>query len=114
MSSMTGPAKTLAMRSFFGGIDAWMSQTNICRAAASSVTLRIERTTGGLLFSTTGEALSEIAVFDLQGREIFSSFTGAQQLSWNLRNAAGAPVPNGVYFVRIGNSGELRKIVVIR
>ena len=99
---------------FFGGIDAWMSQTNICRTSSASTALNIEMRANSMLFTTANQSLSQISVYDIQGREVFSSHGFSQQLHWNLRDTRGAQVPNGVYFASFKDSAALTKFVVLR
>lgn len=65
--------------------------------------------------------LRSVSVYDLQGRRIRLLHSGdspddSLQLTWDGRTAAGAPVGEGVYFIRVAwNRGTLqRKLVVIR
>ncbi len=62
----------------------------------------------------------EVAVFDLTGRRVQTvergtASAGRFSTAWNLRDAGGAPVGNGVYFLRIqvGAQSASRKLVVV-
>ncbi len=62
-----------------------------------------------------------LSIIDPSGRRVRELLTGSQprgevDLAWDLRDAAGAPVANGVYFVRLEASGgsSTRRLVVRR
>lgn len=63
----------------------------------------------------------DIALYDVLGRRITtiysrSRFGGLKLFSWDGTGADGAPVPPGVYFIRVsaGDETAVRKVVVIR
>ncbi len=67
----------------------------------------------------TGDA--SLVVFDVRGREIQSLFAGTAEpgrfvASWDRRGRAGAPVPAGVYFVRLRTAGHdhVRRMMIAR
>lgn len=62
-----------------------------------------------------------LSVIDPSGRRVRELFAGSQpqgevDLAWDLRDGAGAPVANGVYFVRLdaANGSATRRLVVRR
>ena len=62
----------------------------------------------------------ELSVYNVQGQKIVTLMhnslpAGNHRLIWNGRNAAGQPVPSGVYFYRLqGKNGyKIRKMIVI-
>jgi hypothetical protein len=63
----------------------------------------------------------EIVVYSIQAKVIATLFTGKQpagphQITWNLRNSNGMPMPSGDYIgeVRIGNDRYVRKRIQIK
>uniref|UniRef100_A0A832MJU2 T9SS type A sorting domain-containing protein n=1 Tax=Eiseniibacteriota bacterium TaxID=2212470 RepID=A0A832MJU2_UNCEI len=63
----------------------------------------------------------EVAAFDLAGRLVRTiaagpASAGRHTAEWDLRDASGAPVENGVYFLRfsLGATSATRKLVVLR
>jgi hypothetical protein len=63
----------------------------------------------------------ELAVFDLAGRKLRTldrgiARAGRYPVEWNLRRGDGAPVTNGIYFLRytLGSVTQTRKVVVLR
>jgi len=100
---------------FFSAVDAWIGQSNICTTAASASVIELSLTPQGMLISTTtGAALGAVAIYDANGRLVFRSSAPNPKLFWNLRDVVNHPVANGVYFVRVGNSGEVYKFVVMK
>jgi len=68
----------------------------------------------------TGERY-ELSVFDLSGRHVQTIERGIAKAGrftteWNLRDAHGTPVGNGVYFVRftLGDKAQSKKLAVVR
>ena len=64
---------------------------------------------------------AEVGLYDLNGRRVKTlargSFAGGQQtVTWDGRDDRGAPVRNGIYFLRARSFGhdELLKLVVTR
>jgi flagellar hook assembly protein FlgD len=69
-------------------------------------------------FSIFESAATNISVYSLLGQKIrqisYNYFSaGDHQLTWDGRNDAGAPVPDGIYFIRItsGNQEVTGKIL---
>jgi hypothetical protein len=99
---------------FFSGVDAWIGQTNICASSAGhSISLRVIPQ-GVLISSAANFEIGPFSIYDMNGRPLFQSYTSGTNLFWNMRSEFGDRVANGVYFVRFGNMGELRKFVVMR
>jgi flagellar hook assembly protein FlgD len=74
----------------------------------------------GVPAEQSGAAI-EVAIFDLAGRRVRTLTRGTARagrgsLSWDLRDARGAPAPSGVYLVRLaaGPRALTRKVVVLR
>ena len=74
----------------------------------------------GIPAGGTGQPF-ELAVYDLQGRRVQTIQRGVGRpgrfsAAWDLRNARGTPVENGIYFVRLslGRTIETRKLAVLR
>ena len=62
-----------------------------------------------------------IQVLDMTGRRIetlvdASEEVGTRNLSWSPRNASGAPLPSGVYFIHmiVGNITHCKKVMIVR
>jgi hypothetical protein len=73
-----------------------------------------------LAFTLPREAVVELGVFGIDGREVAPLLRGARAagphaLSWDGRDARGARVPAGVYFVRLaaGGASATRRVVVL-
>ncbi len=71
--------------------------------------------------SASAGAAYEVAVFDLSGRRLKTLERGTARagrfpVEWNLRDGEGAPVGNGIYFVRftLGPVAQSRKLAVVR
>jgi hypothetical protein len=101
---------------FFSGVDAWIGQTDICAATTSSSSrIELNNTLGGILLSIRGgDPLGLITIYDINGHQVFQSYASGTKLVWNMTSKFGESVANGVYLVRFGNTGELRKFVVVR
>jgi hypothetical protein len=63
----------------------------------------------------------ELAIYDLSGRRVCTLQSGRAEpgrhsVSWDLRDASGAPAHAGVYFARLslGSEARTRKLVVVR
>jgi PKD repeat protein len=80
---------------------------------------------GKMSFRVEGIGIRSIKaeVYDLTGKQVFDSgFVGGRELSWDLTNAQGKPLANGVYLYVITVRGydgqviksEVRKLVVLR
>lgn len=75
-------------------------------------------------FNLSGRGISSarIEIFDLTGKSVYKTSNMGQQLAWNMRNARGQQVANGVYLYVVtayGTNGkfihsEVKKLVVIR
>jgi len=118
--------------SFFGGVDYWVMQSNICIMAASSApsALRLEhvkheqRGFGSMTFTAVGNKISQISlkVIGLDGVEVFHTRSAGTSLSWDQRTRQGAPVANGTYLYVVeiedahGNAVQsgVQKLVVLR
>ncbi len=70
---------------------------------------------GGVL---RGEGRAQIDIYDVRGRRVQSLGVdlGVGELAWDGRDAAGAPAPAGVYFIRLRAAGASaqRKVVLLR
>ena len=108
---------------FFDAVDAWIGQIDICIQAlslANSVQLKISA--HQIQFESRDQSISSIEIYDTSGQSIRKLIGKAQKLSWNLRNVAGQPIANGIYFYREANQlpdgsvilGEFRKLIVMR
>lgn len=74
-----------------------------------------------LEFALPSAGNARLTVLDVAGREVAyvaeRTFSiGWQQVSWNLQDDDGRPVPSGVYFARLetGREAPVRKLIVIR
>jgi flagellar hook assembly protein FlgD len=63
----------------------------------------------------------ELVIYDLSGRRVRTLQSGRAEpgrhsVSWDLRDASGAPAHAGVYFARLslGSEAHTRKLVVVR
>ena len=98
---------------FFSGVDAWIDQANIC-ASSTSTEVSLQMSSVGLLITSSISNLGLIHIIGSDGKIIFSQNTQSSHLNWNLRNATGQRVANGVYFVRVEGTGKLKRFVVMR
>ena len=109
---------------FFDVLDAWIGQSDICAATVSLQIKTQQTSSGSVRFSVENVSSSafNLAVFDLNGNLIHQQSSSGAQLVWNLRNANGNVVANGVYLYRVslrdsnGNvvGNEFRKLVILR
>lgn len=100
---------------FFSAVDAWIGQSSVCAAAASTSSIELKSTPRGILLSMRGgDSLGQISVYDINGNQIFESYEAGTKLFWKMQNELGDAVANGIYFIRFGKTGELRKFVVMR
>ena len=99
---------------FFNAIDAWMGERDICEAVSQSRDIRMLQHATGITWISQGNQLLDVKVIDLHGRVLFEKRAQSKQLHWNLRDQNNRPVANGVYFVKMSSTNELRKIVVVR
>ncbi|MFO7650363.1 MAG: hypothetical protein R6X13_03340 [bacterium] len=61
-----------------------------------------------------GEPGREVAVFDASGTQVRSiAAPAAGRLDWDLRDSGGRLVSTGLYFLRAGSSGPVRKLVIV-
>jgi len=84
-----------------------------------------------ITFSTEHNAHITVAVFDLLGREVNvladdDYYEGVYSVTWTATNAYGAPMPSGVYYVRMtaasrssetgdaGSYSETRKMLLLK
>jgi flagellar hook assembly protein FlgD len=58
----------------------------------------------------------DVAIFDVRGRLVreLTGSKGDRTLLWDGRNGFGESVRPGVYFIRLGNGGEVRPFKVTR
>jgi subtilisin family serine protease len=64
-----------------------------------------------------GGAAGAMRVFDVSGREvgrIEPSKSGSFDVRWTSRDAAGSPLPSGLYFARVGERSVARLVVLAR
>jgi len=59
---------------------------------------------------SSGERVADLRVFDLRGR-LQRRLSGAPRVLWDGRDESGAPVPAGVYWVRVPGSGAALRVV---
>jgi len=68
-------------------------------------------------FAIAGTAARELAVYDLTGRRVarvpFAASAGGIRATWSTRDAAGQPLPAGIYFARAGR-GLMARVVLVR
>jgi len=98
---------------FFAALDAWIGQQNVCTASASDNPIRLSTSLHGVSIESE-DSLGVVKIYDTGGREVFSQNTKSNKLVWNLRTTDGNALANGVYFVSIANTGELRKVMLLR
>jgi hypothetical protein len=104
---------------FFKAVDLWISQGQITSAALlqKSVQLSISRTNLAkkqiMTFQAQGQPVNDldVAIFDLQGREIFSQDVAGSALSWNMLAENGRAVANGIYLCHVTARGDHGQIV---
>jgi PKD repeat protein len=133
--------KTISDNEMLELIQLWISQQPVSSARTSGQAteqirgaLAVERALvypspmdgrGSARFVAQGPGIRDIKVqvFSLAGQEVFDSgFVGGRELSWDLTNAQGKPLANGVYLYVItarGFDGQVirsgvRKLVILR
>jgi flagellar hook assembly protein FlgD len=74
-----------------------------------------------ITFDVVEAGNASLEVFDLAGRRVRTLYdgpadAGAHEISWNLDDDAGRPVPPGVYLYRLESGGEstYRRLVTAR
>lgn len=100
--------EAIANHVFFDAIDAWVAESNVCTESAgtkrehSPVRATLTPSRQAVEFQSNINAVGpfSIQVFDLSGRPVFNGSTSAAVLSWDLRDARGQRIPNGVYLYR--------------
>lgn len=72
-------------------------------------------------YSLPRSAKVSLSVLNMLGQHVATLASGVQtagehQVRWSLRNDAGAPAPNGIYFIRLesGSLKDTRKMIVVR
>jgi len=110
---------------FFEIVDAWISGASVSSAAAvtENIKLNLQSNARTMAFDLTGlNATSmKLEVFSLNGERVAVKSTSSSKLVWNMRDASGQPLANGVYFYVLSaesanntwNSG-VKKIAVVR
>jgi len=98
---------------FFSGVDAWIGGSNVCPVSVSAGAISLSASTDGLSVESN-TSLGAVNIYDSNGREVFTQITTRNILVWNLRTTDGNALANGVYFVSIANTGELRKVMLLR
>jgi len=118
---------------FFQLVDAWVSQMNVCEAAAASAAsvsslslnrVALDQGYRSTNFSVTGQGIVQtgVEIFGLNGQSIFSGQSNGNSLNWNHMTSSGAPVANGTYLYVVtveGANGEtvsssVEKLVIVR
>lgn len=79
---------------------------------------------GHAVYFTSAQAVPSLSVevFDMRGRRIFHGLSSGRGILWDLRDAKGRKVPNGIYFYRVTSLefggqyywGDLKKFTVVR
>lgn len=78
------------------------------------------RNTVQIEFGTRQPGTTEATVYDVQGRRVVQlgapNAPGVYQLHWDLRDAVGRAVANGLYFLRLATPGQTqtRRLIIIR
>ena len=108
-------AEAITNTLFYEAIDAWMAQRNICALATRNSPLQMRMANDRLVITPSGinRAIS-ISIYDANGKRVHAQSSAGNRLVWNLRDAQDRPVANGVYFVHIESTGELRIFVILR
>ncbi|MBI1731046.1 hypothetical protein HYR53_10605 [Candidatus Acetothermia bacterium] len=104
---------------FFKAVDLWISQGQITAAAVvkEPVRLSISKTTVPtkqlMIFQAQGQPVADldVAIFDLQGHEVFRQDKAGSALSWDLLADNGRAIANGVYLCEIIARGDHGQIV---
>lgn len=92
-------------RTFFVAVDIWVSDSSIAArlisVRAGSLKASATRVTeNGVTFSAQGASYDRIAVqiYSQNGNLVYAQQSAGNRLAWNLKDVAGVPVANGVYF----------------
>lgn len=125
-------SKQISKRVFMQVVDAWVSGTAICDAAAtfsdvgssSTIELKTRLSSHSAYFQIKVQNVTstKIEIFNSSGLKIHTQQTQGTKLMWNLRNEVGQRVANGVYFYALtyklkdGTAirDEIKKIVILR
>ena len=107
-------SESIADSIFFEAIDAWMGERDICASSSQSASIRMTRSSAGIHWISQSNQPFNITVIDMSGDVVFEQRNQSNRLFWNMRDLQNRPVANGVYFVKMSNTDELRKIVVVR
>ena len=111
------------VKSFVIRLDAIVSAPVAAAGGTALLTMRPNPTRGGttLAFPLDRSARVTVSIHDAAGRVVRRLHDGAlaagrNELAWDGRNAGGAPIAAGVYYVRIvtGSSTRVGRIVVLR
>ncbi|MBI1731103.1 hypothetical protein HYR53_10895 [Candidatus Acetothermia bacterium] len=102
----------------FKAVDIWVQDVPISSMAAAGLTNSGQQTqahisTRGVTFTAQGQQTQEMAVqvYSPNGSLLFQQQRAGRTLTWNLLNASGAPVANGVYFYVIESYGANGKLI---
>lgn len=112
---------------FFGVVDAWIGDVRVSSANSTnqSISLNVAQTVSKskIVFSMDGMAPSKISVniYSLTGQQIASRSAMGNKLAWNMRDALGQSMANGVYLYvvsAVDSNGvwksEVQKLAIIR
>ncbi|MCP4582330.1 MAG: T9SS type A sorting domain-containing protein [candidate division Zixibacteria bacterium] len=71
-----------------------------------------------ILFTVSSQTQSELEIFDIAGRRVqsipVSAQPGMNSVFWNGRNGDGANVSSGIYFYRLRDLPETRKMILLK
>jgi hypothetical protein len=127
---VTGYTKTSRPWSITRGIETNIDGTGVegnSETIVSSTSIKISaapnpaRVMTQISFSLPSAGMAEVTVYNIAGQKVASLVSenlsaGKHSLTWNLKDAKGNAVPNGVYFYQLtaGNRTLSQKIVVVR
>jgi hypothetical protein len=108
---------------FFSGLDAWIGQSSVCLVASGkrdSITLKVDP--NRVIFeSRETQNHMHVQIMNSNGQILFDRKQTGSRLAWNMSDASGSRVANGVYFYRVTTTNsdgsisrsEVKKLVIL-